>query len=545
MRRGGGPIPWALGLLSVAAGVWFFTSLDRLWPLAETDLVVPAAELRQSARQFLEVRGFDMEGYRAASMLTVDTAALDYIQESFGIGEAQQRIRDGFPLVRYVVFFKKHGERASYSVSLHPTRGVLGWRKRIEEDLPGARIEVDLARAAATEALTDGLGLALEDYEERSAAAVEQIDRRDHSFGFERFLSREPELRERVELRIAGDEVVAARRSLLVPGEARKVKRAAEAPGRALEMLGVVLLAIGVVSAFFIFLRRLQRGEVDLRAALVWPAVVFVCLFGTYALERANLFAYWEPLWPKWVSDFIYLSYRGAEGILIAMLLLILVAAGDALDREAGAGRGASLRALGSGRLGDPGVTRASVHGFLVGLLCGGVLVTSVVLLQVVVGSETAIQPRGFFFYTLNTASPAATSLLFFLGIALAEELGYRFFGGTWLLALTRRRWLAILLPGVIYGLVHTRLDFLPPAGPWWARALVLTLVGCVWGWAFFRYDALTVVLSHFTADLFIFNWPRLASGQPSIVVVSVLTIAVPLIPAALGLVARTRRRRI
>jgi hypothetical protein len=63
----------------------------------------------------------------------------------------------------------------------------------------------------------------------------------------------------------------------------------------------------------------------------------------------------------------------------------------------------------------------------------------------------------------------------------------------------------------------------LPPAEPFWARALVMTLVGCVWGWAFLRYDALTVVVSHLTADLFIFNWPRLASGDPGLIVRALL----------------------
>ena len=115
-----------------------------------------------------------------------------------------------------------------------------------------------------------------------------------------------------------------------------------------------------------------------------------------------------------------------------------------------------------------------------------------------------------------------------------ADGTGYRFFGGTWLFKLTRRRWAAIVVPALVYGLTHTRLDFLPPADPFWGRALVLTVVGCVWGWAFFRFDALTVVLSHFTADLFIFNWPRLASGQPTQIVISVATICVPLIPALL-----------
>jgi membrane protease YdiL (CAAX protease family) len=171
------------------------------------------------------------------------------------------------------------------------------------------------------------------------------------------------------------------------------------------------------------------------------------------------------------------------------------------------------------------------------------VLAGTVLLLERFAGATTAIQPRGFFFYCLNTSFPSLATLLFFLGVALTEELGYRYFGGTWVLSVTGRRWLAILIPAVLYGLTHTRLDFLPPAEPFWARPLVLTAVGCVWGWAFLRYDALTVVLSHLTADLFIFNWPRLASDRPGVVASALLVCLVPLAPAAFG-TARAFLRR-
>jgi len=116
--------------------------------------------------------------------------------------------------------------------------------------------------------------------------------------------------------------------------------------------------------------------------------------------------------------------------------------------------------------------------------------------------------------------------------------------GGTWILSLTKRRWAAILVPAILYGLTHTRMDFLPPADPFWGRALVMTLVGCVWGWAFLRYDALTVVLSHYTADLFIFNWPRLGSGQTGPMAGAALTILVPLIPAACFWISKLSRGR-
>jgi len=529
----------AIAVVCILAGALFLSSLGRLWPLAPVDLVADRSQIEIDARRFLEGRGFVLEGYRSSSRLMVDGPTLDYLDQGFGRARTNELIREGFPLVFYRAYFKKRGEPASYTVSWHPEVGVIGWSRWVEEDEPGPSLALEQARELAREAVARGLNLDPADFEERAVSSTDQDSRRDYSFRFEATHDFPPELRERIGIRVAGDRVVSATRSVRVPASARRVARRAEAPGRALETAGLVMVTLAIIGAFFVFLIRLRAGQVRLARAMIWPVVVFVCLLGTYALETPNLFRAWEPLWPKWVSDFQYLSSRGLEGLALGLLLLILVAGGDALDRESGAGRGASLWSLARLRI-DRSVALASGRGFLVGLLCGGVMTLSILVLQWIAGATTSLQPRGFFFYTLNTAAPALTTLLFFFGVALAEELGYRFFAGTWLLALTRRRWIAIVVPAVMYGLIHTRFGFLPPAEPWWGRALVLTLVGCVWGWAFFRYDALTVVLSHFTADLFIFNWPRLASGQTSVVIVSVLTVAVPLLPALIGWVRQT-----
>jgi len=530
---------WAVIALCLVAGLFFFASLGNLWPLADADLVLPAERVQARGRAFLESIGFDLTGYRSASRIVVDKAALNYLETGFGRQRTQEWIAGGLPLVYYRASYKKRGETIGYSVDLHPGLAVLGWNKQVQDDYPGPRVPEAEARDTARLALVDALGLRADEFEERSASTTEHVERTTHTFGFERLLSETPELRERVSIAVVGEEVLHGRRYLVVPEPARREARTREAPGIAMETVGFALLAVSAIAALFVFLRRLRDGSARLGRIVVWPALVLVCLLGTFALETASLFGYWEPLWPRWVSGLRYLVFRAIEQVWILLVLFAIVAAADALDRESGSGRGASLSALGRGRLLDPSVVLASGRGFLIGLLCGGVMAGAVTALQWVAGAETSIQPRGFFFYTLNSASPALTSLLFFFAVALGEELGYRFFGGTWLFALTRRKWLAILVPGLIYGLAHTRLDFLPPAEPFWARALVLTLVGCVWGWAFFRYDALTVVLSHFTADLFIFNWPRIASGQPGPVAISAAIVCVPLLPAALGWLAR------
>ena len=537
-----GDVP--LILVAVAAAAIMLVFLERVWPLAALELNLRRGPLSEQARSFLEGRGFDLEGFRSTSLLSLDDPALKYVEEYFGREQAQAWIGEGYPLFRYRVALKRRGETTTYLVELHPALGVIRWHRTLEEDEPGARLEEDEARSLARQAVEDGLGVDLAEWEEKGVSTKVLPERTDHVFTLERWISEEPELRERLFVTVGGDEVVSAWRSLVVPRPAARRSRAEEAPGRALETVGFALLGAAAIGAFFVFLARLRDGTVRLGRAMFWPAVVLVCLLGTYALQTSQLFLNWEPLWPRWVSTLQYLVHRSLGEIWMLLVLLAVIAAGDALDRESGADRGRSLWTLSRGGVLDPEVGSASLRGFFIGLMCGGALVSSILLLEWVAGARTSIQPRGFFFYAINSASPTAVTLLFFLNVALVEELGYRFFGGTWLLRLTGRRWLAVLVPALIYGLTHTRLDFLPPAEPFWGRAVALTLVGCVWGWAFLRYGALTVVLSHYTADLVIFNWPRLTSGEVGPTTGAVLTVMVPLAPAVLWMATRMTGRK-
>ncbi|MGH9457324.1 MAG: CPBP family glutamic-type intramembrane protease, partial [Thermoanaerobaculia bacterium] len=380
-------------------------------------------------------------------------------------------------------------------------------------------------------------------WDARGASTTERPARRDHRFLWKRMVSNDPELRECLWVDVAGAEIAAADRRLVVPDAAVRDVRRRAAPTVALQVAGALAAAFAGLAALALFLTHLRRGTIALRPAAALVGVIAIAFLTIEALRPAELLGEWDPLWPRWIATFRSLAMSAAGGAWVAFALFVVIAAGDALDRESGARRGASLWLAASGRFTDPAVGRASLRGFLVGLLSGAALSAAVLLLGRFAGGWTPIQPQGFFFYALNSSAPAISTLVFFLMVALVEELGYRFFAGTWLLAWSRRAWIAILIPAMLYGATHTGLGFLPPGDPFWGRAVALTAVGCVWGWAFLRYDALTVVLSHFTADLFIFNWPRLASGEPDLVVRAVATIAVPLIPGILWLVRKPIRR--
>jgi hypothetical protein len=585
--------------IAAAAGLLFFLSLGRLWPLAEADLSVPRATLvaraaAALARQGILARAADTTDFAIATRLATDEGSLDYVERTLGRDAAQTLIRGGAPLVAHEVLLKRAGDPDARWAMLHPDGTLRGWSRGVQDDAAGARLPVERARAIAGDALTRGLGGVLRDsawtgaatagalaeawrdapWVETGAASRERPARTDHTFTYERlvrprgdaFAAVSPttpadaspaasaggtraELRERAQLVVSGDRVTFARRWLVVPASGDRAARARAAPVRALQTAGFALLVVGAIGALAVFLLRLRDGSARLGRAAYWSGIVFACAFLTGMLADYALLAGWDPLWPRWVARFTSLAGQSQGTAWMFVLLFAFIAAGDALDRqvtgagEAG-GRGATLWRLGRGGIADPAVGLASARGFAVGLICGGVMAATVWLLERTTGAYAGIQPTGFFFYALNSSMPSVATLLFFTNIALLEELGYRLFAGSWLLHTLRRRWIAIVVPAVVYGLTHTGLSFLPPQEPFWGRALVMSLVGCVWGWAFLRWDALTVVTSHLTADLFIFNWPRLASAHPDVRLAALLTVSAPLVPALIAGAARLLRRR-
>jgi hypothetical protein len=561
--------------LALVAGALFFFSLGRLWPLSDADLLPPRDALVARAARALTARGVlaraaDTAGFAVATRLATDEGALDYVERAFGRDGAQALVRGGSALVEHQVLLKRAGDPDVRWAALHPNGALLGWSRGVQDDAPGPRLPLASARTIADEALTRGLGAALAPagasveaptvrrplaaawrdapFVETGAASRDRPARTDHSFTYERLLSAAPELRERAVVTVSGDRVTTARRFLVVPASGERAARARAAPVRALQTAGFALLVVGAIGALAVFLLRLRDGSARLGRAAYWSALVFACAFLTGVLADYALLAGWDPLWPRWVARFTSLANQSQGTAWMFVLLFAFIAAGDALDREVtGAGdeggRGATLWRLGRGGVADPAVGLASARGFAVGLLCGGVMAASTWALERAAGAYSGIQPTGFFFYALNSSAPSAATLLFFTNIALLEELGYRLFAGSWLLRVTRRPSVAVLVPAVVYGLTHTGLSFLPPQEPFWGRAVVMTLVGCVWGWAFLRYDALTVVTSHLTADLFIFNWPRLAGEHPEVRAAALLTVAAPLLPALAALAARALRR--
>lgn len=505
-------------LIALLSGAFFFSSVGQIWPLLETDLTPKRDELTARASAHLQANGVPTDRYQSATRLRVDEELLDYVERSFPPDFARMA-----EVAHHEIVFKQPDSATYYKVWI-AGETVTGWKTFLQDDEPGDSLTLDSALSLLPPVAGTLKSTGWEDLEKR----------RDYHFEFEEIISDSPRLCAITSCIVSGGTLTSVNRTLILPAEGERENRVRKAPENTLASVGFVLVSVGLLIAFFVLLRGAATLRLKRSAALAIG--VTLCLSAADVLNTFYFFENWDPLVPKAISYLETFFLEFAIELQIAAFLLICIAAGDVIDQKSGGHRGRTLWAFVTGRWREPGVAIASYRGFLVGLLCGGVLAGSVLVLHHFAGARVAFQPRGFFFYALNSASPTASLLLFFFFIACLEELGYRYFGGSWLEQKTGSRAVAIFLPALVYGLAHTSFDFLPPEEPFWARPIVMTLVGCVWGWAFLKYDALTVVLSHYTADLFIFSWPRMASGEAELIAASFFVMLVPLLPAIAAL---------
>lgn len=527
-----------LALLGAAllGGVLFFASRSHLWPETGLDLVVASSELETRARAQSDAVGLPAGEWTAASRLDLDVPALSWLESTRDLPEVRRLLRAGVPVYRHVVQFKRAGESSTVSVYLQPDGKLDGWERTLDDDVPGVRLDSLAAWTKARTWILLHLGEDLQDWDLRSHAGRVLDARTDHEFLLERQREDAAGLRERMHVRIAGDQVVEAHREAVVPPSFLRERRQRQAPEDFVRTLALTVFATLGCAAFLLKLRGLRKGLVGLRIPAIGAALVLVCLGLSRVLRPARILELWDPMGPHWMAFGRILLGGVVNDLLPAVMVFSFLAASDALDRQAPRHRGISLRYFLRLRWQHVDVGHASLRGFLLGLVAGGVLAGSTWLLSLLPGARIDIQPRGFFFHGINSSWPTIVLGAFFLQIALVEELGYRHFAANAILRLRLGRVIAVVVPALVYGAVHAGLDFLPPGNPWWARVIPITLVGAMWGVAFLRWDALTVVLSHWACDLFLFNQPRLSSESPAIWLSALACIGLPLLPALVNL---------
>lgn len=130
----------------------------------------------------------------------------------------------------------------------------------------------------------------------------------------------------------------------------------------------------------------------------------------------------------------------------------------------------------------------------------------------------------------LNMTWPAAFPLMAWAA-AISEEAIYRLFGIAFFLKLVRNRFLAVLLPSMIWALSHTQY----PIYPVYTRFIEVTIIGIIFGYAFLKYGLMTVLFAHASMDSILMGLSLFDMKSTPLIAVGIFYI---LFPGLVGLAA-------
>ncbi len=234
------------------------------------------------ADDFLKQRNLDPGSYRRVAWLhrNVDPLALRYILERRSLAESDRIYRTATHLLLWQVRYFRPLEKEEHVVFVDVDEGrVFSYRHVLDENAPGATLSSEEARALGARFLK-GEGYDPAEFVLQDAELQKRKARTDYTLIWQAKGEEAGSLREiddahlRLEVHIAGDEVVGLSRYFKLPEEWVRQRSATGLHNIILTVVFILVLATLLAGALILFVNRVRAGQIPWRRAAKVGAVV-------------------------------------------------------------------------------------------------------------------------------------------------------------------------------------------------------------------------------------------------------------------------------
>jgi membrane protease YdiL (CAAX protease family) len=514
-------------LLGIIGVILFLSFYDRALPSAAIDLKYSRDQISQLAESQLRRFGYSTEGYEFALSFNEDNMASYYLQRKLGVEVTNTRLaNEKWPLHYWAARWYKPMEKEEFYLHFSPQGEFLGFNHVIAEDSPGASITIEQAQVTAENFLTQYSNWTATDWErvEASSEAM-SAGRVDHTFVWKskQFSADESELRYSVT--VQGDQVGDLRYWIKIP---ETFSRDFSAERDRAGFINIIALILGfggflmVAAAGYSIarpdLRRILRPALLSAVVSLAASINFIPLYRAYYDTTQDYTLFWVMavigaiFSALYSSLLVFFGWGGGQGI--AKLVW------HNQDR---------ILARGPNRWVE--FSRSAWRGLMLGGFNLGYVVMFYLFATNVLGWWSPVSAE----YSDAYATPFPFLLAFDIGLnaALTEELLFRLIGISFFLWLfPRKRWLAVLIPGMIWAFAHTSYV----SHPIYARGIELTIHAIIMGIVFLKFDLFTTIMAHFTYNMLITAMPLLRSSDPYFQFSGMVVLAVLVLPLLPGL---------
>jgi hypothetical protein len=496
-------------------------------PAANISLDMSRSEALQQARQFVEDQGYALDGYESAIKFHWDQGAKVYLEKELSLADANRVMAEEEGVWFWNCRWYQPGNLEEFRLWLSPKGEVVGMAHIIPEDQAGQSLTAQEAHKRAT-AFLEGLGIDLSNYEMQSRRSEDRPTRRDHNFTWERQNFDAKDADYRILVTILGDEVGIYQRRIHVPEEWSRDEALTRWHRDLLFRLAMLFKRVLEVASVILLFYMLRSKGIHLR-----HAVLFGLAVGLF--EAATAANTWGTAWFDYSPNDSAAAFRGDFLVQVASQFLynfvyvaFLAIVAQALGRSSLPRYGQVDHVTHSRYYSSQAFLTAALVGTCAIFIHSGYFATFYVLGKEYFGVWAP--QRTPFTNVLSTPFPFLHPMTSGLGAALREELLYRVIAVSLVLRLTGIRWIAVVIPAIVWALAHSPY----PQEPVYIRTVELTVVGVFYGYLLLRYGLVTTLISHYGYNVIVGSAVLLQSGDRTLQAsgaVAVLSIFVPLLP--------------
>src|SRR5271157_4353836 len=235
----------------------------------------------RTADEFLAQRGMSPGSFHRVAWLeeNVDPSALRYLLERRSLRDSDQIYRQATAPLLWEVRYFHPLQKEEYLVFVDAQTGkVFEHQHEVDEDTPGAALAPEDAHKLAERAMQER-GYTPTDFNLVDSTTNKRKAREDYAFTW-KANSGDPRnvggAEYRLEVNIAGDQVVSFRRFFKLPEDWERAHSAKRLPNVILSVLGYLLLAGMVCGALIVFIQQVRSHQIPWRPAAWVGSAVFV-----------------------------------------------------------------------------------------------------------------------------------------------------------------------------------------------------------------------------------------------------------------------------
>lgn len=513
-------------VLAGLLGVLFYVLLrDQAFRWAGLQLSDTRKVALQRSEEFLTKQGYNITPLeRAVRFWTLESPSI-YLEKELGTAKTNELLRSDFlPVWGWSARFFQPLEKEEYLVWWSPRGRFIGFHHAILEEKKLPNLSSKKALKEASNFLSKHFPDEFKTYTLVEESTSTKANRRNHIFRWKRN-NAPAETRIYLQVTVSGNEITSAGQQIEIPESFhRSESEIASRRDLLIQAMSHLDLLLSLATYLFLFLAWSRRW-------LRWkPALLLVgTLFVLHLVDTLNIL----PLhWYNYDTTNTPSTFWGMTIGYSTLSLLALTAwqtfpfaSADAMGR---------LHEQGAYSLGEiTSRTFFRSRPFLISTLAGfgaaGVQLGFVVLFYVVGRKVFGFYNPLDFPYSdlLSTSVPWIQPLLTGLEPALKEEAIYRLFAIPLVLLLTKKKWIAVLLPAVLWGFLHSAYY----VDPIYARGIELTFVGIFLGFVFLRYGIWATIVSHYTYNATVSSSLLLSSNNLYFQIASGVVIGIVVLP--------------